>query len=81
MCSWDIWESIGVAITAGATALTSTPDVARSLPKDFVMPMTAALDAEYAAAIGLPSLPAIEATFTIRPLPRGVITRAASRLK
>jgi hypothetical protein len=46
MCSWLIWSSIGVAITAGATQLTSTPVVARSLPMDFVIPITAALLAE-----------------------------------
>jgi hypothetical protein len=37
---------IGVAMTAGAMALTSTPVVASSLPADLVRPMTAALDAE-----------------------------------
>jgi hypothetical protein len=31
------------------------------------MAITAAFDAEYAAAMGLPSLPAMEATFTILP--------------
>ena len=31
------------------------------------IPITAALDDEYAPAIGLPSLPATEATLTIRP--------------
>jgi len=43
------------------------PVFASSLPRDFVRPMTAAFDAEYADALGLPSLPAIEATLTIRP--------------
>lgn len=37
---------IGVAMTAGAMALTSTPVVASSLPADLVRPMTAALEAE-----------------------------------
>ena len=37
---------MGVAMTAGAMALTSTPVVASSLPADLVRPMTAALDAE-----------------------------------
>jgi hypothetical protein len=36
----------GVAMTAGAMQLTSTPEVARSLPKDLVIPITAALLAE-----------------------------------
>jgi hypothetical protein len=56
-----------VRITAGATELTRTPVPARSLPIDFVMPITAAFEAEYAAAIGFPSLPAIDAMLTIRP--------------
>ena len=38
-----------------------------SLPRDFVKPITAALDAEYAGALGLPSLPAIEAILIILP--------------
>ena len=37
---------IGVAMTAGAITLTSTPVVASSLPADLVSAMTAALDAE-----------------------------------
>ena len=37
---------IGVSMTAGAIALTSTPLVASSLPSDLVMAMTAALVAE-----------------------------------
>jgi hypothetical protein len=37
------------------------------LPIAFVIAITAAFDDEYAAAIGLPSLPAIEAMLTIRP--------------
>jgi hypothetical protein len=45
----------------------STPVRATSLPIAFVRAMTAALDAEYAAAIGFPSLPAMDVTFTIRP--------------
>jgi len=60
-------EIVDEAMTAGAIELTRTPVSARSLPNDFVMPITAALLAEYAAAIGLPSLPAIDAMFTIRP--------------
>ena len=60
-------SSIGVSITAGAMQLTSTPLRATSLPIDFVSAITAAFAAEYAAAIGFPSLPAIDATLTIRP--------------
>ena len=37
---------IGVAKTAGAIALTSTPEVASSLPADLVSLITAAFDAE-----------------------------------
>ena len=37
---------MGVAMTAGAMQFTSTPVVARSLPTDFVRPITAALLAE-----------------------------------
>ena len=59
--------TIGVSTGAGVTQLTSTPVVATSLPIDFVMPITAAFAAEYAAAIGLPSLPATEARLTMRP--------------
>ena len=58
---------MGVSITAGAMQLTETPVPAKSLPTDFVSAITAAYDAAYAAAIGLPSLPAIEATLTMRP--------------
>jgi hypothetical protein len=46
MCSWDISPSIGVSITAGAMLLTSTPVPARSLPSDFVKPITAAFEPE-----------------------------------
>jgi hypothetical protein len=35
MCSWLSCSRIGVAITAGAMQLTSTPFVAQSLPIDF----------------------------------------------
>jgi len=38
------------------------------LPSDFVSAITPALEAEYAQALGLPSLPAIEAMLTMRPL-------------
>ena len=67
MCSWVSSPTIGVSTGAGATQFTSTPVVARSLPIDFVSPITPALAAEYAAAMGLPSLPATEATLTMRP--------------
>ena len=54
-------------ITAGAMQLTRMPLPATSLPIDLVTPITAAFEDEYAPAIGLPSLPATEATLTIRP--------------
>ncbi len=66
-CSSESSPSIGVMITAGAMQLTRIPLPATSLPIDFVIPITAAFDEEYAPAIGLPSLPAIEATLTMRP--------------
>jgi len=44
--SSEVNAFIGVSITAGATALTSTPEVASSLPRDLVSPITPALDAE-----------------------------------
>ena len=68
-------------MTAGATQFTSTPVRARSLPIAFVIPITAAFDAEYAAAIGLPSFPAIEARLTMRPYPRSTIPGATARLQ
>src|SRR3954454_993405 len=57
--SGDVVAFMGVSITAGAIALTSTPVLASSLPRDLVNAMTAALLAEYALRFGLPSLPAI----------------------
>src|SRR5256884_1687426 len=68
-------------MTAGAMQFTSTPQPATSLPSDLVIPITAALLAEYAEAFGLPSLPAIEATLTTRPYPRSTIFRRAARLQ
>ena len=60
---------IGVSTAAGATALTSTPVVASSLPSDFVSAITAAFDAEYALCVGLPSFAAMLARLTMRPQP------------
>jgi hypothetical protein len=54
---------------------------ATSLPIAFVSAITAAFDAEYAAAIGLPSLPAIEETLTIRPYPRSIMLGSTARLQ
>ena len=58
---------MGVLITAGAMQLTRIPVPATSFPTAFVSAITPAFEDEYAPAIGLPSLPAIEATLTIRP--------------
>ncbi|NCW82238.1 MAG: hypothetical protein EBV68_10260 [Betaproteobacteria bacterium] len=69
---------MGVLTAAGVTQLTVTPELASSLPNDFVSPITAALLALYADAFGLPSLPAIEAIFTIRPLARDFMCCAAT---
>ena len=55
------------ASKAGVTQFTTTPDRASSLPSDFVSEMTPAFEAEYATALGLPSLPAMEAMLTMRP--------------
>jgi hypothetical protein len=70
---------IGVAIRAGATELTRTPVVASSLASAFVIPITAALLAEYALRPGLPSLPAMLAMFTILPHPRSTICGTNAR--
>ena len=67
MCAWVIWSKIRVRAAAGVTQLTAMFFPAVSLPSDLVSAITPAFAAEYAEALGLPSLPAIEATFTIRP--------------
>ena len=46
---------------------------------DFVRPMTPAFAVEYAAANGLPSLPAIDAMLTMRPQPRSSMYGIAAR--
>src|SRR6266850_246558 len=61
MCSRVIWSKMAVLAAAGVTQFTSTPLWASSLPRLFVNEMTPALEAEYATALGLPSLPAIDA--------------------
>ena len=61
MCCGVIWSKIAVLTAAGVMQLTRMPVRASSLPSDLVRPMTAALEAEYADALGLPSLPAIDA--------------------
>src|SRR5262245_6572549 len=80
MCCSVIWLNSSVLTTAGATQFTSTPVVASSLPRDLVNPMTPALAAEYAEALGLPSLPATEAMLTMRPRPRLAMPPATARL-
>src|SRR3954464_705379 len=67
MCCSVIWSKIAVLAAAGVTQLTSTPVCASSLPSDLVSEMTPAFEAEYATAFGLPSFPATEAMFTMRP--------------
>ena len=49
------------------TALTKTFCWAISLANAFVSPSTAAFDDEYADMFGLPSLPEIDDTLTMRP--------------
>ena len=72
------WSS-SVPITAGATALTTIPWVATSLASALVSPMTPALAVEYGTSVGLPSLPAMEAMLTMRPLCRGRMSLTAAR--
>src|SRR5439155_11164729 len=72
------WSS-SVPITAGATALTRIPWVATSLASALVSPMTPALAVEYGTSVGLPSLPAMEAMLTMRPLCRGRMSLTAAR--
>src|SRR5438445_6997576 len=67
MCVSVIWSKIAVFAAAGVKQFTSTPDCASSLPSDLISEITPALHAEYATALGLPSLPAIEARFAICP--------------
>src|SRR6266568_7860551 len=79
MCACVDCLSISVWMTAGVMAFTQTPAVASSLPSDLVSEMTPALDAEYANALGLPSLPAIEAMLTMRPYPALTMYGATAR--
>ena len=58
---------MAVRTAAGVTQLTRISVFASSLPSDFVSPITAAFDALYAGALGLPSLPATDAMLTMRP--------------
>src|SRR3954470_14940875 len=67
MCCLVIWSKIAVFAAAGVTQLTSTPACASSLPRLLVSEIAPALEAEYATAFGLPSLPATEAMLTMRP--------------
>src|SRR5512137_1715562 len=67
MCCCEIWSKIAVRTAAGVTQLTRMPVFASSLPNDLVSPITPAFDALYADAVGLPSLPAIDAMLTMRP--------------
>ncbi len=69
-CSSGIASTIAVRMTAGASAFTVTPVVAYSLPCALTMPISPALEAEYATMPALPSLPAMEATCRMRPYPR-----------
>ena len=70
MYSGVISRSRSVSAIAGVMQFTSTPLVASSFPRDFVSAITPAFAAEYGPAFALPSLPATEAMFTIRPPPR-----------
>src|SRR2546429_9537707 len=79
MCVSVIWSKIAVFAAAGVTQFTSTPDCASSLPSDLVSEMTPPLDAEYATALGLPSLPATEAMLTMRPYPALPMCGATAR--
>ena len=62
-----IWANMPVFTAAGVTQFTRIPVYANSLPSDLVSETTPAFEALYADAFGLPSLPAMEAMFTMRP--------------
>src|SRR5262245_15000517 len=79
MCCCEIWSKIAVFAAAGVTQFTVTPVRASSLPSDLVNAITPAFEAEYAHAFGLPSLPAIGATLTIRPYCRFTMCGATAR--
>src|SRR5260370_22579634 len=53
--------------------------LATSLASALVKPITPAFAEEYADMLGFPSLPAIDATFTIRPPPCSSISGTAAR--
>ena len=67
MWVWEIWSKIRVFAAAGVTQFTAMFRSAVSFASDLVSAMTPALAALYATALGLPSLPAMDATFTMRP--------------
>ena len=71
---------MSVPTAVGVMQLTITPSFARSLPRAFVNPMTAAFDAEYGVREGLPFLPAIEARLTMRPYFCAIMTGITARL-
>jgi len=54
-------------MAAGVMQFTRISEFASSLPSVFVNPITPAFEAAYPAMQGLPSFPATEAMFTIRP--------------
>src|SRR5215211_531828 len=73
ICSWLSWSRIGVWMTAGEIELTQmSPLPTSSFDSDLVSAMTAALLAEYGPIFGFPSLPAMDAMFTIRPYRRSI---------
>jgi hypothetical protein len=76
---FSICWSMSVPITAGATALTTIPSVATSFASALVSPMTPAFAVEYGTSVALPSFPAIDAMFTIRPRRRSRISFTAAR--
>ena len=72
--------TIGVTIVPGHTALQRIPVPANLNAVCFVVPITAALEATYAAP-PQPITPATEATLTIEPLPVFAIWAAAARMQ
>src|SRR5262252_10201774 len=79
MCCCFIWLKIAVFAAAGVTQLTRTPARANSFPSDLVSAITPAFEALYATALGLPSLPAIDAMLTMRPYLRFTMWGATAR--
>ena len=67
MCCFVIWSKIRVRAAAGVMQSIAMSRAACSLPSDTASAITPAFEAEWAAALGFPSLAAIGAMSTTRP--------------